>query len=273
MPIIDSHCHLDFQAFDVDRESVLDNCTALGVEHIVIPAVTANTWQRVISLCSNYPKEHKHPKGHKHPMLHFALGLHPIFLAQHKAQDINLLDTQLDKKTAIAVGEIGLDFFIKELDQIKQIEIFEAQLILARKHDLPVILHVRKAHDQTIALLKKYPTKGGIVHAFNGSMQQAHSYIELGFKLGFGGMLTYERSRKLRLLAKSLPLESIVLETDSPDMTVEQHRGYRNSPEFLPLILEALTDIRHEKKDLIAAITTQNVKQLFQLPKHFSVAD
>lgn len=253
MTIIDSHCHLDFQAFDADRENVLENCKNQGVEHVVIPGVTANTWQALIDLCK------------QHSMLHFALGMHPIFLNQHRAENINELDRLLEQHSVIAVGEIGLDFFVKELNQNQQISLFDAQLTLAKKHDLPVILHVRKAHDQTIALLKKHQIKGGIAHAFNGSIQQAHHYIDLGFKLGFGGMLTYERSRKLRQLAKELPLESIVLETDSPDMTVEQHRGNRNSPEYLPMILDALSDIRQQDKETIAATTTQNTRDVFQL--------
>ncbi len=253
MTIIDSHCHLDFQAFSTDREQVLSNCTTQGVEHIVVPGVTASTWQNLIELCES------------NPMLHFALGLHPIFLAQHQLADINILDTFLEKHSVVAVGEIGLDFFIKELNQAEQTQFFEAQLQLAAKHKLPVILHVRKAHDQTIALLKKHKITSGIVHAFNGSIQQAHHYIELGLKLGFGGMLTYERSRKLRQLAKDLPLESIVLETDSPDMTVEQHRGDRNSPEYLPLILDALSDIRQQDKKTIAEITTQNTLDALRL--------
>ena len=253
MTLIDSHCHLDFQAFDADRENVLSNCQLHGIEHIIIPGVTAETWQPLIALCEN------------NNMLHFALGMHPIFLAQHKTEHLKNLDKLLEHDSVVAVGEIGLDFFIKEIDQKQQIEFFETQLILAKKHGLPVILHVRKAHDQTIALLKKHSINAGIVHAFNGSIQQAHHYIELGFKLGFGGMLTYERSRKLRQLVKDLPLESIVLETDSPDMTVEQHRGNRNSPEYLPLILDALASIRQQDKNQIAAVTTQNTKTIFHI--------
>ena len=253
MTLIDSHCHLDFAAFSEDREQVLSNCLAREIKHIVIPGVTANSWLSLMELCN------------QHIMLHFALGLHPIFLNQHQQSDLDQLDQLLTHQPAIAVGEIGLDFFVKELDKNKQIEFFEAQLLLAKKHNLPVILHTRKSHDQTIALLKKHQVKGGIAHAFNGSIQQAHAYIELGFKLGFGGMLTYQRSTKLRKLAKELPLEAIVLETDSPDMTVEQHRGSRNSPEYLPYILDALSQVRQEDKALIAATTTQNTRNVLGL--------
>ena len=129
-----------------------------------------------------------------------------------------------------------------------------------------MILHTRKSHDETLKQLKTQQVSGGIAHAFNGSKQQAHTYIDLGFKLGFGGMLTYTRSLKLRQLAHDLPLDSIVLETDSPDMTVEQHRGERNSPEYLPYVLTALAEIRSESIEQIAEQTSHNTKTVLTLP-------
>jgi len=147
----------------------------------------------------------------------------------------------------------------------KQLFYFEQQLLLAQKKELPVILHILKTHNQALSSLKKYPVIGGTVHAFNGSLQQAEQYIELGFKLGFGGMLTYERSSKLRKLAAELPLESIVLETDAPDMTVFQHQYQRNSPVYLPYCLQALADVRNEAPEVIAAQTTLNAKSVFNI--------
>jgi len=216
--IIDSHCHLDFSAFEHDRNAILE------------------------------------------------LGLHPVFLDQHRNEHLETLDTLLSNHNVVAVGEIGLDFFIKKLDKTEQQYFFEQQLSLAKKYDLPVILHTRKSHDETLKFLKKHTIKGGIAHAFNGSKQQAHAYLDLGFKLGFGGMLTYERSRKLRQLARDLPLDAIVLETDSPDMTVEQHRGKRNSPEYLPYVLAALVEIRSESIETIAKQTSTNTKKALALP-------
>ena len=255
--IIDSHCHLDFAAFAKDHASVISQCEQNGVTDIVIPGVTAATLTQLISFCAQKTNSLK---------LYYALGLHPVFLDQHEDSHIDQLADLLVAHKPIAVGEIGLDFFIKELDKNKQLALFSKQLELAIEQQLPVILHVRKAHDEIINSLKQHNfAEGGIVHAFNGSIQQAHHYIDRGFKLGFGGMLTYQRSSKLHKLAKQLPLSSIVLETDSPDMTVEPHRGKRNSPEYLPMVLNALSDLRKEPIELIAETTSNSVKQVLKL--------
>ena len=245
MNIIDTHCHLDVADFEPDRHDVLERCRALGVTQIIVPAIESATWPGLLKLCSE--------KG-----LYPALGLHPVFINQHHADDIQKLEQLLETVAPIAIGEIGLDFYLKELDQKQQLTLFEAQLTIAKVHNLPVILHVRKAHDQVLQLLKKVKVKGGFCHAFNGSLQQAEHYIELGFKLGFGGTLTYENSTKIHKLAKELPLDSIVLETDAPDMVVESHRGERNSPEYIIESLNALARIRNETVDVIAMQTTKN---------------
>jgi len=250
MEIIDTHCHLDVSDFDLDRDDVLSHCRALGISKIIIPAIQAKTWSNVLDLC-------KTEKG-----LYPALGLHPVFINQHKADDLEKLEQLLETATPVAIGEIGLDFYIKELDKQQQIDLFEAQLNIAKSHNLPVILHVRKAHDQVLQLLKKIKVKGGFSHAFNGSFQQAEQYIELGFKLGFGGTLTYENSTKIHNLAKTLPLESIVLETDAPDMVVESHRGKRNSPEYIMECLSALAKIRNEDITFIAQQTSKNANDV-----------
>ena len=250
MDLVDTHCHLDVIDFDVDRNDVLQRCRQSGINKIIIPAIQSKTWSNILELCNTeiglYP----------------AFGLHPVFLKQHQLNDIGKLEILLDEVRPIAVGEIGLDFYIKELDQQQQIKLFEKQLFIAKKYELPVILHVRKAHDQVLQLLKKIKVKGGFCHAFNGSMQQAKTYIELGFKLGFGGTLTYENSTKIHQLAKSLPLESIVLETDAPDMVVESHRGERNSPEYIVDALLALAKIKNESVEFIAKQTSQNANDV-----------
>ena len=251
--IIDTHCHLDFSDFDADREDVLSNCIKLGVQHLVIPAVSAEHFARTIQCCNAQEN------------LHLALGLHPVFIDQHQPQHLVQLNTELKKNSAIAVGEIGLDFYLKNLDKEKQIVFFSKQLIIAKQHQLPVIIHNRKAHDKCINLLREHGVTGGIIHAFNGSLQQARHYIELGFKLGFGGMLTYEHSNKLRNLAKEIPLEAIVLETDAPDMSVAQHKGQRNSPEYLPYIAQTLAQIRSESLSIVAQQTSQNAKEILKL--------
>lgn len=256
MDITDTHCHLDVADFDHDRENVLDRCRTLGVSKIIVPAIESKTWLNVLELC-------KSEKG-----LYPAFGLHPVFLNQHQPDDTEKLEQFLETVSPVAIGEIGLDYYIKELDQQQQLHLFEAQLEIAKNHHLPVILHVRKAHDQVLQLLKKINVKGGFCHAFNGSMQQAEKYIELGFKLGFGGTLTYGNSTKIHQLAKLLPLESIVLETDAPDMVVESHRGERNSPEYITESLAALAKIRGEDISVIAEQTSINANDVINFSEY-----
>ena len=256
MDLVDTHCHLDVTDFDIDRSDILKRCRLGGINKIIIPAIQSKSWPNIIELCDL--EEGLYP----------AFGLHPVFLKQHQAEDINKLEHLLEKVRPIAIGEIGLDFYVKELDQKKQIDLFEAQLFVAKKYELPVILHVRKAHDQVLQLLKKIKVKGGFCHAFNGSMQQAEKYIELGFKLGFGGTLTYGASTKIHKLAKELPIEAIVLETDAPDMVVESHRGERNSPEYIVDALSALATIKNESVEYIAKQTTQNANNVMNFSEY-----
>lgn len=253
MKLIDSHCHLDFEQFSQDREQVLQAAHQQGVTDMVLPGVQSSRWDSLINLCQATAG------------LHYGLGLHPLFIDQHQRQDIELLRTYLAQYTPCAVGEIGLDFYDRNLSIDKQIAVFEAQLAVALEFDLPVILHVRKAHEDILNLLRKYPVQGGIVHAFNGSLNQAQRYQAHGFKFGFGGMLTYPRSRRLRELAQQLPLETIVLETDSPDMTVQQHKGTRNSPAYLSYCVQALAELRQMSASQLAAITRQNTIDVLRL--------
>jgi TatD DNase family protein len=253
MELVDTHCHIDDTSFDTDRDRVLANCRTLGINHIVIPAVTRDGWDSLLDLCRDTPG------------LYPALGLHPVYVERHREEDLRQLENYLQHHTAVAVGEIGLDFYIDNPDKTKQETLFNAQLDIAVDAGLPVILHVRKAHDRVLGSLHRRKLKGGIAHAFNGSMDQARRYIDLGFKLGFGGMLTYERSSKLRRLARELPLETIVLETDSPDLVVSQHRGERNSPEYLPYCLHALAQIRQMDPEETAKQTTRNALAVLNL--------
>lgn len=257
MEIIDTHCHLDVTDFDSDREDVLDQCRSLGISKIIVPAIESKTWPKLLELRQS------------NKTLYPALGLHPVFIEQHQTDDIKKLEQFVKQASPVAIGEIGLDFYLKDLDKDKQLDLFEQQLLIAKKHDLPVILHVRKAHDQVLQILNTIKVKGGFCHAFNGSLQQAEKYVQLGFKLGFGGTLTYANSKKIHVLAKTLPLESIVLETDAPDMVVESHRGQRNSPVYIIESLNALASIRKQDVNDIAQQTTQNANDVI----HFSAYD
>jgi len=253
MEIFDTHCHIDVEEFDTDREQVIAHARDLGVTRMLVPAVAAAGWDHLIQVCD------------RHAGLYPALGLHPVYHAIHRDADLERLAQRVARDRPVAIGEIGLDFFIDAPNPEEQIRFFEAQLRIAQKYELPVVLHVRKAHDQVLQCLKKVPVRGGTSHAFNGSLQQARQYMEMGFKLGFGGMLTYERSGKIRRLAQELPLESIVLETDAPDMTVASHHGQRNSPEYLPECLAALAEVRQMSIEEVAAITTRNALEVFSL--------
>jgi len=252
MELIDTHCHLDTDAFCNDRPEVLDRCREQGINTIVVPAIIRQDWLQLLMLCETQ-------KG-----LYPALGLHPMFLPDHTDLHLKELDEWLEKHrdTVVAVGEIGLDYYDKQMDRKRQQKIFESQLFSAQHAGLPVILHVRRAHDRVLKTLKKIPVKGGIVHAFSGSMEQARQYIDLGFKLGFGGTMTYAHSVKIHALARDLPLESIVLETDAPDMVVASHRGERNSPEYLVDILQSLAALRGMTTEQVAEQTTQNARDI-----------
>jgi TatD DNase family protein len=252
--LIDSHCHLDVEAFATDRDAVWQRARAAGVRQIVVPGIRAATWQPLVELCV------------AEAGWHAALGLHPMFMHEHAPADLAQLPGRLEQHRPVAVGEIGLDYFIAQADHDAQQALFAAQLAIAREAGLPVILHVRKAHDEVLKHIRASRVVGGIAHAFNGSPQQAQQYIELGFKLGFGGMLTYARSTKLRTLARDLPIEAIVLETDAPDMTVASHHGERNSPEYLPECLAALAGVRNEDPLEVAAQTSLNARTVLNLP-------
>ena len=260
MTLFDSHCHLNFSDFDQDRDQVLDRCQQLRLTGLCIPATKAADWPYLLNIS---PRQN--------PKQYIALGLHPCFMSEHQSEDINQLEEHLQQKhpQVVAVGETGLDFFdkcISDENKTKQTALFNQQVQIAKKHQLPLIIHARKSHDQILKTLRQYkPEAGGIIHGFSGSEQQARQYIELGFKLGFGGGLTYPRATKTRHLASILPMESIVLETDAPDMPLFGYQGQRNSPERLPLIAQCLAKLRKMDVEQVAEQSTQNCHRLLRL--------
>lgn len=252
--LVDSHCHLDAAEFDVDRTAVISAAIAAGVEMMVVPAVHRETFAPVLRL------------PQLHPQCACALGIHPMYVERSTPDDLEALKSLLDDPRVVAVGEIGLDFFVEGYDRALQEFYFVEQLKLAKAFDLPVILHVRRSIDIILKYLRIYKVRGGIAHAFNGSEQQAQEFIKLGFKLGFGGAMTYPRATKLRQLAAQLPLEAMVLETDAPDMAPEWlGHGRRNSPEQLPLIARVLAELRCIEIAQMIDTTGRNVLQV--LPK------
>jgi len=264
--MIDTHCHLDFTVFDTDREELLESAACCGVSAIVVPGVLEKDWLGIEQLC----------KQRSPVELYAAFGLHPCFVPQHgigvnkMASVTEVLTNQVMQcARTVAIGEIGLDYFSGLDDKLDQLYLFEQQLGVAKKLDLPVLLHVRKAHDDVLKLLRRYRlTRGGIVHAYSGSEQQASQYIELGFLLGIGGAATYDRAKKLHRVIRGAPIENLVLETDAPDMPPSFARGMRNSPLNIPKIAQAVADVRGVSEAMLARQTTENANRLFRLKSH-----
>ena len=251
---IDTHCHLDAREFSGTHSALVQEAVAAGVGTLVLPSVAASNFATVQQLCALH--------AHCAP----AFGIHPMYLDRAQPADLDLLREFLQQHHPVAVGEIGLDFFVENFDQEKQEFYFSAQLKLAQEFKLPVLLHIRKAQDTILKHLRRTPVCGGIAHAFNGSPQQAAAFIKLGFKLGFGGAMTYPRATKLRELAATLPLHSIVLETDAPDIPPAfLERGQPNRPSYLPRIAETLAQLRNMPLADIARITSANA--LAALPR------
>ena len=257
---IDTHCHLDAPEFDPDRDAVRQEAADRGVAYCVIPAVERGNWEAVRTLA------HRHGDA-------YALGIHPLCTGRAEDADLELLAQELarhrEDPRLVAIGEIGLDYFVAGLDAARQERFYRAQLQLARRFDLPVLLHVRRSADRLLKGLRELPVAGGIAHAFNGSLQQAQAFVGLGFKLGFGGAMTYDRALQLRRLAAELPEDALVLETDAPDIpphwlyttaaqrALGQPQG-RNAPGQLPRIAQALAELRGQPVEALAAATTAN---------------
>ena len=265
---IDTHCHLDAPEFDADRDAVRQQAHAAGVHRCVLPAVRRQDWAGVRALAARHGDA-------------YALGIHPLYVPQAAEEDLPALDEALqaarDDPRLVAVGEIGLDFFVPELCtpdmRERQWRFYLAQLRLARRHGLPVILHVRRSADLLLKGLRQAGVTGGVAHAFNGSGQQAQAFLGLGFALGFGGAMTFERATALRALARDLPLHALVLETDAPDIAPHwlyrsaearasgQAQG-RNTPAELPRIAQVLADLRGLSLQALAQASSANARRV-----------
>lgn len=254
LELFDTHCHLDFPDFDKDRKVIIQKANKVGIKNMLLPGVTKNSWRELrMHVALN-------------PSLHAALGLHPMFIKEHSDTHLEDLEKALALPPVNAVGEIGLDFTEDDCMRDRQELFFRAQLKMAIKFKLPVILHVRKAHNEVLKHLKMMNFKeGGIVHAFSGSFEIAKEYIKQGFKLGFGGTMTYQRSVKIREMVKLLPLDAIVLETDAPDMTPATSKFQRNTPIHLLDNFKAFCDLRDESPEILAQTTTNNAKSVLRV--------
>ncbi len=252
--LVDSHCHLDADAFDADRAAVVARARAAGVTRQVLPAVAAAGWPKLRAICAAGAG------------LFPAYGLHPMYLDVHRPEHLPQLRAWLDRERPVAVGECGLDFFVAGLDPQAQHDYFDGQLRLAREFDLPVIVHARRAVDAVLAAIKRHGPLRGVVHSYSGSVEQARQLWQLGFLIGLGGPVTYDRANRLRGLAATMPLEYLLLETDAPDQPDVGIRGQRNEPARLPVVLDTIATLRDEDPALIAAATTANAERLFRLP-------
>jgi TatD DNase family protein len=253
MRIIDSHSHIDTAEFDADREAVLERARSAGVELQLVPAINAAGWPKLREL------------ARRHADIRPAYGLHPMYLGDHEPQHLDDLGDWLAQEKPCAVGECGLDFFVDGLDPVTQRRYFQRQLEIARDFALPVIVHARRAVDEVIATARRIGGRGGIVHSYPGSIEQAQQLHRLGFALGIGGPITYPRANRLRAVVAEAPLEQLVLETDSPDQPLHGHQGERNEPARLPEVLRIVAKLRGESEERIAEATSANVVRLFGL--------
>ena len=248
--VIDTHCHLDAAEFDADRADVAARAAAAGVATIVVPAVERANFGAVASVCREFAGCVP------------AYGIHPMYVDRAQESDLAALRETLEREQAVAVGEIGLDRFVEPRDEARQEFYFVEQLKLAREFELPVLLHVRRAVDAILKQLRRIRVPGGIAHAFNGSRQQADEFLQMGFKLGFGGAMTHVRATRLRELAATLPLKAIVLETDAPDIPPAWLDKGRNEPAQLAGIATALAELRGMAVADVIAATTANARKV-----------
>lgn len=263
--LIDTHCHLDAAEFDADRDDVIGRLPGAGVNAVLIPAVAPFNFEKVRALA------HRFAGGC------YALGIHPLCVEHAADEDLAALraavEASMDDPRFIAIGEVGLDHFVPGLNQERQERFLKAQLAIAREFDLPVLLHVRRAQDHVLKLLRRARPVGGIAHAFNGSVQQATQFLELGCALGFGGAMTFTRALQIRRLASGLPEHAHVLETDSPDISPAWLHPDRNEPAQVAPIADVLAELRDSTRADIEAQTAQNavrvlprLRRLLEMP-------
>jgi TatD DNase family protein len=258
--MIDSHCHLDASEFDEDRDDVLRRAYLEGVRVVVNPSVEVSNFGAVANLSANTLPS---ARLGQMPYVFYALGIHPVFVGHAKVGDVDVLRKAviqaIDDPLFIGIGEIGLDGFIPGLDHELQNYFFIEQLKIAKEFELPVIMHVRKAQDSVLKQLRRFKPVSAIAHAFNGSEQQAKTFIDLNCVLGFGGAMTFTRALQIRRLGASLPFDSIVIETDSPDISPAWLHPNRNEPMEVVRIADTLASLRDVSPEIVKTKTNENM--------------
>jgi len=251
--LIDSHVHADDARLQPDLADVLDAARSHNIAAQVVPAVRHRYWPRLKQLCD------------AHADLFPCYGLHPCYYAEHTDAHLQELPLWLGKEPAVAVGECGLDYAIAGADKGQQQHLFAAQLALAREFNLPIVIHAVKAVEDVIRMIRASGHYRGMVHSFNGSVQQAGRLIDLGYMLSFGGAVTHTRAKRLQAMVSEIPLDALLLETDAPDQPPAHYPRQRNEPAYLVDIWQAVAKIRSEDAETVAHATSQNARRLFAL--------
>jgi len=250
--LTDTHCHLDLEAFDPDREAVIERALAAGVSRIVVPGIDPATSRRAVALAE------------KHPAVFAAIGVHPNAADKFSPESLSEFRMLAEHPKVVGIGEVGIDFFWNKFDAATQARVFRQQIELANEVGKPVIVHDRDAHAAVMEALRATPPlAGAVLHAFSGDRAMAAEAVARGYYLGVDGPLTYKRSEALRALFAGLPLEQILIETDAPYLTPHPHRGQRNEPAYVRLVAEALARTKAQDFETVAAHTTRNAARLF----------
>ena len=247
--MIDTHCHIYKEYYD-DIDEVINNISKIGVEKIIVNGCDMKSNLEVLDLINKYD------------MVYGAIGFHPTELENFSSESLSFLEEHINDDKIVAIGEIGLDYHYEDTDKEKQIFAFKKQLDLAARFNKPVIIHTRDAIKDTYDLLKMYNLNGSI-HAFSGSFEMAKEFVKIGFYIGIGGVSTYKNAKNIIDVIEDIPIEYILLETDSPYLTPVPHRGKKNTPEYIPLIAEKISDIKNIEYSEVLKVTSDNAKRLF----------
>ncbi|MDT8283852.1 MAG: TatD family hydrolase [Gammaproteobacteria bacterium] len=249
--LIDSHCHLDFPAFDTDREQVLQRALDCNICDIVIPGTQSIYWHRIKNICDT--------DNH----LHACYGLHPYWADKHQDEDIDALVSFIDSNKPVAVGECGLDFRKQHADKETQLHFLEAQFKIACNRNLPVVVHAVNATETIIQAIKKFKGLHGMIHSYSGSSEQAGQLIDLNFLISINGSVTFDNAKKIKQVVRETPLTSLLVETDAPDQADQNNIGKRNEPAYLINTVRAIAELKQTSINSIAEQTTANAKTLF----------
>ena len=246
---IDTHCHIFSEYYD-DIDKVISECRDNDIDKIIINGCNIKSNIEVMELANKYD------------IVYAAIGFHPTELDDFKEEYFRFLEENINNSKVVAIGEIGLDYHYDNTDKEKQIMVFRRQLDIANKYNKPIIVHSRDSIQDTYNILKQYKVKGSI-HCFSGSVEMAREFIKLGYKLGIGGIITYKNAKTIKEVVRDIDLSYILLETDSPYLTPSPYKGERNSPKYIPLIAEAIADIKDVSIVDISRVTTANAEAIF----------